>query len=314
MTVIVENWIMKKENTLVLMVFIIGIGLLLYGIKSYIFLYIGGLVIAIDYVLHTTYRINTQQGYKKRAAKTVRLLQERIPNYSEKTKAWESILNFFDLVLETTKQYENDTIRYMAEMEINKKLRDNIFSEKPRPHIDEEVFQNFLSPTFKIDFYLPQKYYSKALEGIAELIWVLNKMEYDPTIDKVIFPPSKNEKVLTWKKFYDIIEWDEEKDLRRNIQVIFENFEDENIRVNELKETKQNKIVYLFLKSFVNILSLLWESPIYLNTKKTTDIKDKWIEFQNEIISSRNPVDISKSYGKLLDSTRSYCQIEELKY
>lgn len=294
----------RKENLLVILIFFLGVILLGLGFFNHWLIYIGSIIIGLDYIIHTLYRLKHQRLFKKNSLENYNQLENTI----SKKRSWKNVTVYFEKLMDIINDYQGSIIGSMTGMELNKKLREKIFSEQPRPQIAKNVFEAFLAPTFMVDFYLPQKYFIRSLEGAAEIVWLSNKMDFNDK--EVILSNARDNKQFNWEFLYELIEFNQDEDLRNNLLTVLNTLRkrEKDYDINIFKENKKNKIVYLFFKSCINLLTMLWESPLYLDDGLEDKIKNQWIIFQKTIVKN-NIKDIFKRYKELTQTALNYCQI-----
>lgn len=311
------DFLRKKYNIMIIIILLSGFVLSLWGLQqeNNYFTVFGILLILGGYILHV---------FNPIANRIKREIYYRYENFNKllDKKDWESYIAFFEEIFSYVRNIREKGIRIPLEMEINKQLRNNIFSESPRTNISSLVLFPVSKGIYTIQLYQELNYLGRALIGAANIIWALNRLEYNEYRNEVTINIEEGNERLTRNIIKDVFRFkndnQEKIDLREKIQEVFEKIQKKSEKLNggkkkmiyNLKDTMENRVNYFLWQSLINLLQLLWNSPIYLDKKKDRDIVNEWNKFLDSIGWLADAEKISKKLGELTEKIMEYCNIE----
>ena len=106
--------------------FFAGVTIWISGIVMddvYLFI-LGGLIVALNFGIHSMLKEYFQKAIETKAFSKYSSLNAMVPY----THRWRNLVEFFEDIIDSIHSIPQEGIKYLLEMEINKRLREKIFS------------------------------------------------------------------------------------------------------------------------------------------------------------------------------------------
>lgn len=161
---------------------------------------------------------------------------------------------------------------------------------------------------YTIEFYKKLNYPGRELIGVANMVWYLNKLEYDKKRDKIVVNGREGKRKLKREYIEKTFRLNEDKEMRSEIEDVFRRVKNEGDEfIYTLKDTRPNRTNFFLWKSMSNLLELLYDAPIYFDERELKTA-NRWNNFLREM-KKMSRTELVEGVDEITHEVFEYCKI-----